>query len=192
MRVVVTLITTLFLAMNLWGRAWGAEVEGVVVPDSVVVAGKELKLNGAGVRTKLFFDIYVGALYLESRATTAGQVLSVKGPKRISMAMLYGEVSRGKLIDGWNQGFTKNQPKKAMAKLRPRLERFNALFTDAHKGDLLIYDFLEDGSTVVTFNGKQAGVIEGTDFQKALVEVWLGTYPAHNGLKRAMLSGGGK
>jgi len=169
--------------------SWAMEIEGVSIPDSAQVTGHDLKLNGAGVRTKFFFDIYIGALYLAEKATTTDEVLTAGGPKRISMTILYGEVERGKLIDGWNDGFGKNQSKEVMAKLKERLSKFNSLFSDAHKGDLLVYDFLANGSTIVAFNGKQAGVIEGKDFQKALIEVWLGKKPAHEGLKKAMLGG---
>jgi len=168
---------------------WAVEVEGVSVPDSAVVAGKTLKLNGAGVRTKFFFDIYVGALYLSERATSAGQVVDAKGPKRLTMSFLYDEVSSEKLVDGWIEGFEKNQPKDSLAKLQGRLDQFNSMFSDAHKGDLITFDFLEDGSTVVTLKGKTTGAISGADFQRALLEVWLGKKPADKSLKKAMLRG---
>ena len=185
MRVIMMLLAGLLVASS----SWGVEFEGTTVPDTVTVAGKTLNLNGAGIRTKFFFDIYVGALYLSEKTTSTEHVLTAEGPKRISMSILYDKVGSDKLIDGWNEGFEKNQSKEAMAKLKERLVNFNSLFTDAHKGDVLGYDFLENGNTVVTFNGKRAGVINGVDFQNALIEVWLGKYPAHEGLKKAMLAG---
>jgi len=178
------------MGLMLAQSAWAVEVEGVDVSDSAVVAGKTLSLNGAGVRTKLFFDIYVGALYLPAKVTTTEQVLAAAGPKRITMTFLYGEVGRDKLINGWIAGFEKNQPKAAMDKLKARLKQFNAMFTDARKGEQFAFDFLNDGSTVVTLKGRRTGTIEGADFQRALLQVWLGGKPADKGLKRAMLKGG--
>lgn len=169
--------------------AWALEVEGVVLPDRVKVAGKPLELNGAGVRTKFFFDIYVGALYLTRKASTAEKALSGPNPKRLTMTFLYDEVSREKLVDGWNSGFEKNRSKADMEKFKGRLEQFNAMFADARKGEQYTFDFLEDGSTAVIFNGKRVGKVEGADFQRALLEVWLGKHPAHEGLKKSMLSG---
>ncbi len=169
--------------------AWAVEVEGVSVPDSTTVGGETLKLNGAGVRTKFFFDIYVGALYLSERATSAEQAVNARGSKRITMSFLYGEVSGEKLANGWTKGFEKNQSKDSLAKLQARLNQFNAMFSDAHKGELFTFDFLKDGSTVVTLKGKRAGVIDGADFQRALLEVWLGKKPADKDLKKAMLQG---
>ncbi len=183
-RYILFLLTACFVA-----PVWAAEIEGVAVPESMLVAGKSLQLNGAGVRTKFFFDIYVGALYLSSKASTTREVLAAPDPKRMTMTFLYDEVERDKLVEGWVAGFEKNQSKEMMAKLRGRLAKFNAMFGDGHRGEQFVFDFLEDGSTTVTLKGEKAGVIEGVDFQHALLEVWLGDYPADNGLKKAMLAG---
>jgi hypothetical protein len=177
----------IFFGMLFVNPAWAIDVEGVSVPDSVNVSGKTLNLNGAGVRTKFFFDIYVGALYLSKSVTATEQALAAAGPKRLTMSFLYDEVSREKLVDGWNEGFEKNQSKDTLAKLQGRLDQFNVMFPDAHKGDRFTFDFLENGSTVVMLKGKAAGTISGADFQRALLEVWLGKKPADKGLKKAML-----
>jgi len=169
---------------------FAAEIEGVHVPETITVAGQTLQLNGAGVRTKFFFDIYVGALYLSRPAHQAKQAITDAGPKHMSMYFLYGEVGRKKLVDGWVEGFEKNQSKEAMARLKPRLSQFNAMFGDARKGDVYMFDFLPDGSTTVTFNGQEKGHVQGDDFQQALLAVWLGKHPADKGLKKAMLRGG--
>lgn len=163
------------------------EIEGITLPDTIELGGKKLQLNGAGIRTKFFFDIYVGGLYLEQHASSAKAVLTDTGNKRITMNFLYGEVDQEKLTDGWNEGFEKNQSRKDMQKLQDRLTRFNALFTTAHRGDSVEFDLLSDGSTHVSFNGSEKGVLEGVDFQQALLAVWLGKKPADKDLKQAML-----
>ena len=42
--------------------ALAAEVAGVKLDDKMSVGGQELVLNGAGIRTKAFFKVYVGSL----------------------------------------------------------------------------------------------------------------------------------
>lgn len=42
-----------------------------------------LTLNGAGLRTRLFIKIYVGALYLSEKKTCAEAVLADIGAKRM-------------------------------------------------------------------------------------------------------------
>jgi hypothetical protein len=167
--------------------SWALDVEGVEVPETTTVSNTSLQLNGAGVRTKMFFDIYVGALYLPSKAATTAEALEMAGPKQVTMTFLYKEVAQEKLTAAWDEGFQQNQSEQAMAELQERLLQFNSLFVTARKGDVFIFDFLADGSTRVTLNGKQAGDIPGADFQRALLAVWLGDKPADKGLKKAML-----
>jgi len=167
--------------------AQSIEIEGVKLPDTIQLQGKTLQLNGAGIRTKFFFDIYVGGLYLEQHASKTKAILADTGNKRITMDFLYGEVDKEKLTDGWDEGFGKNQSGKSMQNLKDRLASFNALFVTSRRGDSIVFDLLSDGSTHVSFNGSEKGVIEGADFQQALLAVWLGKKPADSDLKKAML-----
>ena len=166
-----------------------AEIEGVHIPDQAVVEGKPLQLNGAGVRTKFFFNIYVGALYLPQTTTSAEEAIKGLPPKRVSMYIIYDKVEREKLVGGWVAGFEKNQSKEALASLKQRLDQFNAMFDDAARGEVMTFDFLTDGTTLVTIRGNEVGRIAGADFQQALLAVWLGKKPADRGLKDQMLIG---
>jgi len=178
----------LLMSLSMMGKVSQAvEVEDVQVADSATVAGENLILNGAGVRTKFFFDIYIGALYLPSKSTSAQDVVKSKGNKRVVMHILYDEVPRDKLIAGWTEGFEKNSGKNMNA-LQARLHQFNNFFQDLTKGDTVVYDFTSNGNTNVTINNKVVGSIEGIDFQQALLAVWLGDEPADDDLKEGMMS----
>jgi len=170
--------------------AWAVEVEGVNIPNQVVLEGTTLSLNGAGMRTKFFFDIYVGALYLAMPTSRVKAVLEKPSPARVSMDIVYGEVGKEKLTKGWTAGFKKNQSRVAYAALEERLHAFNRMFSDMHKGDQLVFDFLSNGATKVAIKGRDVGSVMGLDFQQALLSVWLGDKPADSNLKRAMLKGG--
>ena len=52
------------------------EIAGVKVPDTVTAEGKTLKLNGAGLRTKLMFKVYVASLYLETPSKDSAAIVS--------------------------------------------------------------------------------------------------------------------
>ncbi len=162
-----------------------AEIEGVRIADKALVGGQSLVLNGAGVRTKFFFDIYIGALYVPKKTHDAAEVIHGAGNKRVLMHILYSEVSKDKLVKGWQAGFEKNA--QDLPALQTRLKRFNALFPDLHEGDEVVFDFLARGSTTVSIKGNTVGSIEGADFQQALLAVWLGDEPADDDLKEAML-----
>ena len=161
----------------------------VTLPDKVKIPGSdvELLLNGMGYRTKFVFKIYVAALYTETSVTTRDSVQSLKGPKRIVMHMVYDEVEREKIIDGWNDGFVENNSDEQLKSLQARIDVFNSYFSDLKKGDVLLYDFIPGTGTRVTINGEEKGVIEGADFYAALLDIWLGDEPADDDLKDAML-----
>ena len=166
--------------------AYAVTVEGIHIADKATVGEQTLILNGAGVRTKFFFDIYIGALYLPTKTKSAEQAINMEGHKRVLMHFLYDEVSRDKLVTGWTTGFEKNS-KTNLSDLQSRLNQFNNFFQDMKKGDEVVFDFFQTGVTTVMINGKTAGSIEGSDFQKALLMVWLGKEPADDDLKEAML-----
>jgi hypothetical protein len=178
------------LALLVTGSASAQEVvelAGVELAPRAEVAGTDLVLNGAGIRKKFFVKVYIGALYLPRSAGQADAVLAMDGPKRVLMHFLYKKVEAGQLVDGWNEGFENNQSAENLTKLGPRLEQFNALFTDVVAGDEVLLDFLPGQGTRVTVRGEQKGLIPGDDFYRALLAVWLGEKPADKGLKKGML-----
>lgn len=168
------------------------EVAGVNVPEQVDVnpGAVPLSLNGAGIRSKFFIKVYVGALYLPRKAGTAEQVLAENGSKRVAMYILYSEISKEKLVEGWNDGFRNNLAPAHLEQLRDRLERFNALFETVKTGDVILMDYLPEQGTRVTIRGQEKGIVPGKDFNDALLLVWLGEHPASGSLKKAMLGGG--
>jgi len=177
------------LILLLASPAWAVGVAGVNIPDQIVLEDQTLILNGAGVRTKFFFDIYVGALYVAQPIHQADSLLQHPSPSRVSMDILYSDVDKEKLIKGWLAGFKKSQSHDAFSALKGRLHRFNQMFIDLHKGERVYFDFLSNGQTSVVIKGKHVGGIAGLDFQRALLAVWFGDKPADKGLKQAMLKG---
>lgn len=174
----------------LWSVSANArEIAGVMVQETVQNDnGTVLQLNGAGIRSKFFFDIYVAELYMEHPSNVADKVINDAGRKRITMQFLYDEVGKDKLIEGWNEGFSGNTKAEEMARLQTRINQFNSMFVDVKKGDQIVLDFIPDKGTVVTIAKQEKGVIPGKDFNDALLRIWLGDKPVSEGLKEKMLS----
>src|SRR6185437_13928195 len=55
-------------AALLSGAVSAADIGGVRVEDKASLGGQELVLNGAGVRRKVVFNVYVASLYLPQKA----------------------------------------------------------------------------------------------------------------------------
>ena len=179
----VSLVVLFFVAPAVPAK----QIAGVQVPETVTVEGVPLKLNGAGIRRKFFFKVYVGALYLKNHQTTMEAVLAADNPKSVRMHSIYKEVSAEKLVDAWNDGFAGNNTPEELAALKARIDRFNAMFPAVRTGDIVRIDFLTDGGTEVWINDTKRGAIAGVDFQKAVLKIWLGDNPADSSLKRRML-----
>ena len=177
------------LLLTLNANLAAREIADVKLDDQISVDGieKNLLLNGAGIRYKFFFKIYVGALYLPEKQNSANEVLKTANPNRIVMHFLYDEVEKKKLVNAWLEGFEENVESAAFLALKERLEKFNGMFSDMHSGDVVLLDYLPQKGTRVTIKGENKGVIEGDDFNRALLSVWLGEEPVTEELKDAML-----
>src|SRR5204863_312904 len=68
--------------------ASAAEVGGVKLDDRVRVQTADLQLNGAGVRTRYFFDVYAIGLYLAEKKADPAAVVALPGNKRVAIHML--------------------------------------------------------------------------------------------------------
>ncbi len=164
------------------------EVAGVDVADEVTLGeGQTLVLNGAGVRKKVFVKVYVGALYLPEPAAKAERAIEQPGAKRVLMHFVYDGVEKSKITEAWDKGFRSNLTEAAFASLEPRLQVFNNMFEDMKKGERIELDYLPGKGMRVSIKGSVKGTVEGVDFMRALLSVWLGEQPADRGLKRAML-----
>jgi hypothetical protein len=169
--------------------ATAIEIEGVKIPDTFTFSNSEttLVLNGTGLREKFFLDIYIGALYLPAKTPDAGAILSDTGPASILMHILHSEISKEKIIGGWNEGLEKNIPQKELAAIGPQLKEFNSLFKTVREGDSMRIDYRPDTGTEVRINGEWRGAVEGNEFFRALLSIWLGEDPVSKSLKQEML-----
>lgn len=184
------------LALLPWA-APAAEIEGVKLPDSVrvVEGGTDLVLNGAGVRTRFMFRVYVGALYVPKKTSVAHALINDAGAKRVLMHMLR-DVPADQFADALEDGLKNNNPAEELAKMDAQVKQLRAVFDVAKlakNGDVILIDYLPGSApgsgTRVTINGAVKATIAGEDFNRALLRVWLGEKPADNGLKKGMLGG---
>ena len=178
----------LTLALLLWTLPVSAlELAGVNVADKAKVGASELVLNGAGIRTRAIFKVYVGALYLTEKKAAAADVLAQKGAKRVALTMLR-ELSAQQLNEAFDGGIQANHSAAEVEAMKPRIAELLSLFTDGKKGDVILIDFLPESGTVVSVNGAAKGKpIPGEDFYRALLRIWLGDKPVDGDLKKGLL-----
>ena len=188
-RIIVSIVASALLITS--GSLQAREFGGVQFPEKMALPDttKTVQLNGVGYRKKFFIKVYIGALYTEKLARSRDEVIALNGPSRILMHFLHEEVSQEKLVAAWNEGFEGNLSDGDLEKLRPEIDRFNAMFPTVRQGDVIYLDYIPGTGTRVTINDEQKGVIAGKDFNKAMLDIWLGENPASSKLKKAMLGG---
>jgi len=171
------------------GTAMAAEVGGVKLDDKVTLGGQELVLNGAGIRTKAFFKVYVGSLYVPAKASSAAGVYA-KAPRRVQLNMLR-DVSADQMLDALVDGIKDANSPAEVAAVKAQSDELASILKAAgqlKEGNVLVFDYV-DGATKVSLNGAAKGSISGEAFSKALTNAWIGDKPVQADLKKAMLGG---
>lgn len=169
-----------------------AEVSGVKLEDRDRVANADLTLNGAGLRKRAFFQVYVIGLYLPEKKAAAAEAIGAAGPKRVAIHMLR-EVDADQFSGALTEGMKDNLSEAEMKALEPRVRQLAAIMSEmkqAKEGMRITLDWAPAVGTQVTVNGKAAGSpIPGEDFYRGLLRIWLGDKPVQADLKKALLGG---
>lgn len=160
------------------------EFHEVRMPDTVTISGKEVKLNGMGLRKKFVFDVYVAGLYVELPSRDAAEILASDQVKRMTLFMLR-DLSKDKITEALRDGFEKNA-KDQMPAWKDRFDQLSAMIPEAKKGSTIVITYLPGTGTMLSTSTTRS-VIPGKDFADALFSVWLGQYPVDDGLKKGLL-----
>ncbi|TAJ77596.1 MAG: hypothetical protein EPO42_09730 [Gallionellaceae bacterium] len=173
-------------------QALALELEGVKFDDKVQIDNAPLTLNGAGVRSIVFFKMYVIGLYLAEKQKTADAILGDAKPKRIALHVLVGEAGAERFLNGFRKGIEKNHSEAQLAALRERMAAFEQMFghiKTVKRGDVIAFDWLPAAGTRIALNGAELGRIAGDDFYHALLSIWIGSKPVTASLKKELLGG---
>lgn len=179
------------IALTLGQPALAAvDIDGYKFDDTAKVAGKDLKLNGAGMRTKLVFKVYAAGLYLPEKKNNVPDILKQDGPRRITLQMAR-DVSSEDFGKAFTDGLNDNVDKADKAKIASQISKLGAIFASVDglkKGDVLHIDWIPGTGTVCELNGKKLGdTIPDLAFYNALLRIWLGDKPVDRSLKPALL-----
>lgn len=173
------------------GGALAVEVAGVQLEEAIKVGGKDLNLNGTGVRSAMSVKIYVAGLYLREKNKDADAVIASKDPKRLVL-VFKRNLKSSIVLAAFRDGIRLNADPADLEKLAPRisqLERALNALEEARSGDKLALDFPMDGSVDIIYNDKLVESIPGPDMGSAMLKIWLGYVPVADDLKNGLLAG---
>ncbi|SHH44821.1 chalcone isomerase family protein [Massilia sp. CF038] len=185
------LLAGMFLACAFLQTAGAAEVAGVKFPDTAKVGGKELLLNGLGVRTKFIVKVYAAGLYLQQKESTVDEVLKADGPRRMQLIMMR-DITSDDFGNAFMSGLNNNVDNKDKSKIVTQISKFGEMFAQIDalkKGDVLDLDYIPGTGTQCYLNGKRVGeTAPDLVFYNSILRIWLGDKPADNTLKTKLLA----
>lgn len=178
-------ILALFIMISTAISAQALTVDSINFEDKVNVAGKDLVINGVGIRKATFLKIkvYYGALYLTSKTTNAGSFLANNEPKQITMHFVR-DVSASDLKKTYKEAF-EGANETTYKSMLPTFDAFNANFTDIKKGEVMVFTFHPDG-VVLSVAGKTFPKAGDANFSKAILNMWF-INPLDAGLTKGLL-----
>jgi hypothetical protein len=186
------MIRTLLIATSLMlatTAAYAKECLGVSFPDRMRVDSGELTLNGLGVRKATFLkvNVYVAALYSQQPSRDPKALLAKSGPDELILQFVRN-VGVDDLTKAWNEGFERNS-KQQLPAFKDRIAKLNSWMSEMKTGQRLAFIRRPGAGIEVNVNGAVKGTIEGDDFARALLAIWLGETPPNPELKSGLLGG---
>lgn len=163
----------LLAALLLAAPARGAELAGVTLPDTRVLDGATLRLNGMAARSYTIFrvTVYVAGLYLERPSRDAAAIL--RSPERKLIEVRYlRDVGQDDVRRAWQALLDANCPAPCAVPAES-VERFLALSPSIRSGSAWTYALTPAGVTVIA-DGRALGSVPGEAFGRLLLATFIG------------------
>jgi hypothetical protein len=181
------------MAPGAQGLANAARLEGQRFDDTAVLSDRTLRLNGLGLRGVAWIKAFVAGLYLTAPTRDAGQALAMQGPKRLRLQVMLEAPSR-EFSKAFSRGVGKNEPEKVRAQLATRMAAFVGVIDGIgtiRKGDVIDLDFVPGQGMQLRLNNRSIGqLVEGEDFYRAILKIFIGDRPVDARMKEGLLRGG--
>ncbi|MBI3134597.1 MAG: chalcone isomerase family protein [Bacteroidetes bacterium] len=164
------------------------KIGGVIMPNVVKAGDEYLKINGGGIREKMFMDLYIGVLYLREKSSDASKIIEADEPMAIKMRVISSMVSKENMEEAIRSGFDKSTNGNTSA-IKSKIDQLiTAGFKDEIAvGDIIDLIYMPGKGTTLHKNNSAVVTITGLDFKKALFGIWLCSQPADENLKNKML-----
>jgi hypothetical protein len=187
-RILPVLLISTIIAWRV-GTVSGMECHGINFPEHTQVQTSALTLNGLGLRqaTMLKINVYVAALYVAQKSTDANTILGSNSPKKLVLHFVR-DVDSADLKEAWQEGFEHNA-KEQLPALKERIDKLKGWMTDRKSGQQLTFTSTPGAGIEVDVNGTVKGMIEGENFARAFLAIWLGAHPPNAALKAGLLGG---
>ena len=158
-------------------------------PASINVDGKELFLNGTGLRKKLIFKVYTAGLYLEQKSQSAEEILNSEGLKVLQL-QYHRDIDTDAAIQAFKDSFPINCKEncKVITPLLFRFDEETLLETPVTNGQIKTYTISSDLLGVKIEGAKNSQrPIAAESVGKEFLRVFIGDNPPSAALRDGLL-----
>lgn len=164
-------------------------VGGVELPVHLQWQQHDWTLNGAGMRNKMFMDLYVASLYVAQPSSDGAAIIAADEPMMIRLHITSSMITGKRMADSTRDGFVRATGGNLAQIEEDVNELIRAFGDDVNQGD--VFDLVYEPETGVTVyhNGVAKSNVSGLSFKQALFGIWLSNIPVQKSLRKAMLNG---
>ena len=158
-----------------------AMIKALSYSDKLVDKETSFILNGLGVRTYAFVDVYASALYLVEKTSDESKILNSNSLKILKMHY-FRSISKEDLVKVWEVALKENGAGPAD---KSSVEQFNKAVINVKDGTEISYLFSPNYLEIR--NPDSTVKIERVGFAKILLSTWIGPNPPTSALKKGLL-----
>ncbi|MFD1215178.1 MULTISPECIES: TonB family protein [Microbulbifer] len=149
-------------------------------------------LNGLALEQQFNNDQYIAAVYSERLSDDANTLLDNNMPRSLQVRIVADRLSARRFRNQWMEGIAINNPSSILTGQADNMVTFANLFSGRLvAGDQLRVDFAAgSGTTTVSLNDVELGVIEDREFFNTLLRAWIGPVPPSTEFREQLLGAG--
>jgi periplasmic protein TonB len=142
------------------------------------INGQSLVLNGVGVWKKSSKEIFLSALYLPYKSTSANDILSLNSDKHLEIRILARKIRPRRFAQILREYIVINNSKQDLSSLSLSILEFINMFKGNLKtGDIIAMDYIANDRLEVRINGSLMGQIKKAGLIAAILNSWIGQTP---------------
>ncbi len=182
-------VAILMLGLCVPATVFALTVEGKQFPSTTTVNGETLRLVGAGLRKKAFFDVYALGAYTKSGSCDPKKIIGDDETKSIRIEMLRNVKAKA-MAETIGEAFNDAIPAGADPKLRQQSETFQGYFQEKVREDeVMEFTYVPSKGVTIAQDGKQLGPpLTGKQFQEVFWSIYFGPKTCCSDLRQQILA----
>lgn len=162
-------------------------VAGVNYPRTFKTENTTLLLNGAGIRSKWFIDLYTAGVYILKKSTAANEIINCDCVQAFRIVITSSLVTTDKFNAAIDEALNKSMNNNTSSITKEITQLKTALGTDLKANDEFLLVYHPKEGLKVYKNKEYRDTIKGLNFKKETMKIWLGENCINSDLKEDLL-----